>query len=133
VEPLSVLAATAAAVFAKRAVEEAAAGTAKTLPAAAGRLVDWVRQLGQRNREAAAAVVMVEADPADPARVDLLGKTLGAGAARDPGVASELRALVEAARQAGAVSSSSGGAHVHGNVTGGQVTLVGRDQYNLGR
>jgi hypothetical protein len=132
-EPVSVLATTAAALFAKNAIEEAGGSTGKALTAAAGKLAAWVRQLGHHDPEASAAVTMVDIDPADQARVALLSKILAARAASNPKLAAELGELVAAAREAGDVHVSADGVHIHGDVTGGQVTQIGGDQYNLGR
>jgi hypothetical protein len=59
VEPITTIAATAAALFAKKALEEAGGSAGKALSAAAGRLVGWVRRLASKDPEAGAAVTMI--------------------------------------------------------------------------
>jgi len=131
VEPISTLALAAATLFATRAADEAGSQAGKALSAATGRLVAWVRGKGHQDVETGAALTMVQAAPADQARIDLLAQVLAARAAADPAFAGELRELVGAAQQAGDVRLTIGGAHVHGNVSGGTVTQVAGNQYNV--
>jgi Sec-independent protein translocase protein TatA len=131
-DPISVIAGSAAAVFGTKMLEETGSQAGKALSAVAGKLVAWVRQLGKKDSEVNAAVTMVQADPADQTRVELLGKVLETKATADPEVATQLRELVEEVRRAGDVHASVGGAHIHGNLTGGTVSQVGGNQYNLG-
>lgn len=128
-EPISMLAAGAAALFATKVVEEAGSQAAKGLSAAAGRLVAWLRGKGEEDTETGAAMTMVQAAPTDQARIDLLAQVLATRANADPAFAGELRELVGGAQQAGDVRLTIGGAHIHGNVSGGTVTQVAGDQY----
>jgi hypothetical protein len=130
-EPISMLAAGAATLFATKAVEEAGSQTGKGLSAAAGRLVAWLRGKGREDPETGAAITMVQATPTDQARVDLLAQVLATRASRDPAFAGELRELVGGAQQAGDVRLTIGGVHIHGNVSGGTVTQIAGDQYQL--
>jgi hypothetical protein len=72
---------------------------------------------------------MVQAAPTDQARIDLLAQVLATRASADPAFAAELRDLVAGAQQAGDVRLTIGGAHIHGNVSGGTVTQVAGDRY----
>jgi hypothetical protein len=130
-EPISALAAAAATVFATKAAEEAGGQAGKGLSAAAGRLVAWLRGKGREDAEAGAALTMVQAAPADQARIDLLAQVLATRATTDPAFAEQLRELVGGAQQAGDVRVTVGGAHIHGNVSGGTVTQVAGDQLNV--
>jgi hypothetical protein len=129
VEPISMLAAGAATLFATKMAEEAGSQTGKGLSAAAGRLVAWLRGKGREDTETSAALTMVQAAPADQARIDLLAQVLATRASADPAFAGQLRELVSGAQQAGDVRLTVGGAHIHGNVSGGQVTQIAGDQY----
>jgi hypothetical protein len=130
-EPISMLAAGAATLFATKVVEEAGSQTGKGLSAAAGRLVAWLRGKGREDTETGAAMTMVQAAPSDQARIDLLAQVLATRAAADPAFAGELQELVGGAEQAGDVRLTIGGAHIHGNVSGGTVTQVAGNQYQL--
>jgi hypothetical protein len=130
-EPISMMAAGAAALFATKVVEEAGSQTGKSLSAAAGRLVAWLRAKGREDTETGAAMTMVQAAPTDQARIDLLAQVLATRAVADPAFAGELRELIGGAEQAGDVRLTIGGAHVHGNVSGGTVIQVAGDQYQL--
>jgi hypothetical protein len=131
VEPISTLAVAAATLFATKMAEEAGSQTGKGLSAAAGRLVAWLRGKAHEDVEAGAALTMVQAAPADQARIDLLAQVLATRANADPAFAEQLGELVGGAQQAGDVRLTIGGAHIHGGVSGGQVTQVGGDQYNV--
>jgi hypothetical protein len=132
-EPISMLAAGAATVFATKVIEEAGSQFGKRLSTAAGQVVAWLRGKGREDAEMGAAITMVQAVPADQARIDLLARVLATRATADPAFADELRELILRAQQAGDVQLTIGGAHIHGNVTGSTVTQVGGDQINLGR
>jgi len=123
-------AAAAAALFAKKMVEESGTQVGKGLSSAVGRLVTWLRHRGSKDAEIGAAMTMVHADPTDQARVELLARVLADRVTSEPGIAQELLELVDQTRQAGDVVTV-GGAHIHGDVTGGTVTQIGRDQYQL--
>jgi len=129
VEPISTLALAAATLFAAKMAEEAGSQAGKGLSAAAGRLVAWLRGKGHDDTETGAALTMVQAAPADQGRIDLLAEVLAARASADPAFAGELRELVGGAAQGGDVRLTIGGAHVHGNVSGGQVIQIAGDQY----
>jgi hypothetical protein len=134
-DPITMAAVTAAGLFAKKLIEEAGSQAGKGLSAATGRLVAWLRRRGEEDTETGAALTMVQARPADQARVDLLGQVLAARAASDPAVARELQQLVGDADQAGDVQVTIGGAHIHGGVhdharvnqAGGDQLVVHRD------
>ena len=130
-EPIT-MAAAAAAIFATKVAEETGVQTGKGLSAAASRLVAWLRRKGNDDSETGAALTMVTANPNDHARVELLGRVLANRATADPDLAQELDDLVEQAQQAGDVRTTIGGAHIHGNVTGGNVVQVGGNQYHFG-
>ena len=125
------LAAGAATLFATKMAEEAGSQAGKGLSAAAGRLVAWLRGKGQQDPETGAALTMVQAAPADQARIDLLAQVLATRANADPAFAKQLGELVGGAHQAGDVRLMIGGAHIHGWVSGGQVTQVAGNQYNV--
>jgi hypothetical protein len=131
VEPITTLAAAAATLFATKIAEEAGSQFGKGLSAAAGRLVAWLRGKGHEDAETGAALTMVKAAPTDQARIDLLAQVLATRASADPAFAGELRELVGGAQQAGDVRLTIGGAHIHGNVSGGTVTQVAGDQYSV--
>jgi hypothetical protein len=130
-EPITAAATTAAVLFATKLLEEAGSQAGKALSAAAGRLVAWVRGRGKEDAETGAAVTMVEADPGDEVRVQLLGRVLAARAERDPQFGLELAELVGQAREAGDTITTVGGAHIHGNVSHSTVNQAGRDQYQV--
>jgi hypothetical protein len=127
-EPISMLAAGAATLFATKMIEEAGSETGKGLSAAAGRLITWLRGKGREDPETGAAMTMVQAAPTDPGRIDLLAQVRTTRAAGDQGFAAELRDLVGRAQQAGDIRLAVGGAHIHGNVSGGTVTQIGGNQ-----
>jgi hypothetical protein len=129
VEPISTLAIAAATLFATKMAEEAGSQAGTGLSAAAGRLVAWLRGKAQQDTETSAALTMVQAAPVDHARIDLLAQVLATRANADPAFADQLRELVGGAQQAGDVRLTIGGAHIHGNVAGGQVTQVAGNQY----
>jgi len=131
VEPISTLAIAAATLFATKAAEEVGSQAGKGLSAAAGQLVAWLRGKVDQDAETGAALTMVQAAPTDQARIDLLAQVLATRANADPAFASELRELVGGAQQAGDLRLTMGGAHIHGNVSGGTVTQVAGDQYNV--
>ncbi len=125
-------AATAAGMFAKKLLEEAGGQAGKALSAATGRLVAWLCRTGEEDSETAAALTMVQARPADPTRVELLGQVLAARAQADPELASQLAELVGQAEQAGDVQVTIGGAHIRGGVHDhARVNQTGRDQIHL--
>jgi hypothetical protein len=82
-EPISLLAAGAATLFAAKVVQEAGSQAATGLSAAAERPVACRRGKGREDAETAAAMPMVAA-PTDQARIDLLAKMLAARANVDP-------------------------------------------------
>ena len=125
------MAAIAAGVFATKALEETGSQAGRELSAAAGRLVAWLRRSGAEDIETGAALTIVEADPGDQSRVDLLGKILAARVAADHHLEQQLQEHVTDVQQAGDIQLIVGGAHIHGSVSGGTVTQVGRDQYRL--
>jgi hypothetical protein len=131
-DPIMVTAASAAAVFANSLLEEAGSQTGKGLPAAAGKLVAWLRRSGDGDSETAAAVTMVQSKPEDSARVELLGQVLSARAETDAEFARQLRLLVDEVGGANIVQVAVGGAQIHGGVHGNaRVNQVGRDQIQL--
>jgi hypothetical protein len=77
---------------------------------------------------------MVQAQPADSARMELLGQVLAARARSDPVFARELAELVGEADRAGDVQVRIGGAHIDGGVHDhARVNQAGRDQIVLPR
>src|SRR6266516_4903698 len=131
VEPITMAAATAAGLFAKKLLEEAGGEAGKALSAAMSRLVAWLRRQGD-DSETAAALAMVQAKPADLARVELLGQVLAARAEHDAELARELAELVGQAERAGDVQVTIGGAHIEGGVHDyATVNQAGRDQVQL--
>jgi hypothetical protein len=100
VNPITDAAAAAAAVFARKLLEEAASQAGRALSAAADRVVTWIRRRGAEDAETGAAITMVDADPADRPRIELLGRVLAARAAADPEVGRELQELVRQAPEA---------------------------------
>jgi hypothetical protein len=132
VDPIMMAAATAAGLFAKKMLEEAGSQAGKALSTATSRLVAWLRRHGDEDPETGAALIMVQAEPADPARVELLGQVLAARAEADPELARQLRQLVGEADRAGDIHVTIGGAHLHGSVSGHtRVNQAGRDQIHL--
>lgn len=131
-DPITMAAAGAAALFAKKVAEELGSQTGKSLSAAAGRLVGWLRRRGDEDAETAAALTMVQARPDDQARIRLLGQVLAGRAAGEPGFAEQLQRLVGEAEHAGDVQVTIGGAHIHGDVSGeATVNQAGRDQIQV--
>jgi hypothetical protein len=128
-EPISMMAAGAATLFATKVVEEAGGQAGQALSSAAGRLVAWLRGKGGEDTETNAAMTTVQAAPTDQIRIDLLAQVLSTRANTDPVFAGELRELVGGAQQAGDVRLTVGGAHIHGNVSGGTVTQIAGDHY----
>ena len=84
-------AAAAAAVFARKLLEEAASQAVRALSAVADRVVTWIRRRGAEDAETGAAITMVDADPADRPRIELLGRVLAARTATDPELGRELK------------------------------------------
>lgn len=131
-DPITMAAGTAAALFAKKLIEEAGGQAGKGLSAAAGRLVAWIRGRGSEDPETGAAVTMVQAKPADQARVDLLSQVLATRVQADPALAKELTELVGEAERAGDVQVTIGGAHISGGVHDqARVNQAGRDQIQV--
>jgi len=88
-EPINMLAAGTATLYATNVVEEAGGQAANGLSAATRRLVAWLRGTGREDTETGATLPMVVAAPTDQARIDLLARLLVAHANADPWFASE--------------------------------------------
>jgi hypothetical protein len=132
VDPITMAAAGAAALFAKKVVEELGSQAGKSLSAAAGRLVEWLRRRGDEDSETAAALTMVQTRPNDQTRIGLLRQVLADRAAREPEFAEQLQRLVGEADHAGDVQVTIGGAHIHGGVYDeATVNQAGRDQIQV--
>lgn len=129
-DPTAAAAMAAAALFAMKFVEGAASETGKQLVGTMGKIADRIHRLADGDPEAAAAATLVEADPSDEVRVGQLGKILAKRVATDHELGKDLTTLVAEAEQVG--GQIVGGLHV-GNVYGGTVVQVGRDQINLQR
>jgi hypothetical protein len=133
-DPITVVAVTAASLFAKKLIEEAGSQAGKGLSAATSRLVGWLRRRGEEDAETGAALTMVQAKPADQARVELLGQVLAARVVGDPALARELDQLVGEADRAGDTQVIIGGAHIQDGVHDhARVNQAGRDQIVLHR
>jgi hypothetical protein len=131
-EPITMAAAGAAALFAKKVAEELGSQAGKSLSAAASRLVEWLRGKGGEDVETGAAMTMVQANPKDQTRIDLLGQVLADRAGKEPEFAEQLQRLVGEAEHAGDVQVTIGGAHIHGGVSGkARVNQAGRDQIQV--
>jgi hypothetical protein len=87
--------------FARSAAEESDGGRGEALPEASSSLVEWLRQLADRDPEVGAALTIVLAAPTDQTRIELLGNILAARSDADPTLAGQLRNLADSASQAG--------------------------------
>ena len=127
---ISIAALAVAAAFAQKLAEGAASETGKTV---AGRMLEWVRSRGDDDREARAAIEMVEADPSKQRRVEELSEVLAARASADPALARELRELADEARRGGSITivtgpvSGGGGGHGVAGGGGGGTAIGGGD------
>jgi hypothetical protein len=87
--------------FARSAAAEPDGGRGEALPEASSSLVEWLRQLADRDPEVGAALTIVLAAPTDQTRIELLGNILAARSDADPTLAGQLRNLADSASQAG--------------------------------
>jgi TPR repeat protein len=94
VEPIATTAAAAVSAYASRLVAEAGGEREPVRSGTATRLASLLGELASRDQETGAAVTLVMADPADPARLDVLASVLAARAEADPVLAEGLREVV---------------------------------------
>ena len=132
IESITEAALLAAALFANKALEEAGKKAGSSVSAAAGRLVTWLRRTGAVHPEVGSALAAVEAAPKDAALVETLGTTIAAQVRGSDALAAELLALTEDCRKAGEVTMI-GGAHVHGDMSGGKITQYGGNHIEFRR
>jgi TPR repeat protein len=94
VEPIATTAAAAVAAYAGRLGAGARGEPEPVRSGSATRLASLLRELASRDQETGAAVTLVTADPADPARLEVLTSVLAARAEADPVLAEGLREVV---------------------------------------
>jgi signal transduction histidine kinase len=94
VEPITTTAAAVVAAYASRLGAEARGEPEPVRSGTAMRLDSLLGELASRDQETAAAVTLVMADPAHPARREVLTSVLAARAEADPVLAEELRDVV---------------------------------------
>jgi len=124
--------ASAATLFASKAVEGAGSKAGEALTAIVGKVVDLVRHKAKHDKALEGALIVVDDDPSDATGIEMLGKLLAKRAATDPVFARELLALIDEANAAGAseivaqrVRDVSGG---EANMAGGNIYKAGHDQ-----
>jgi hypothetical protein len=130
VDPIIGAALLAASLFARKALEETGSATGQALSTGAGRLLAWLRHAGRGNAEIASALTLVEAAPEDAARIDLLGTVIADHVRGNDFLGQELLMLVkECQADSGVVTL--GGAHIHGNISGGTISQYGGNHIEL--
>lgn len=98
-EPIATTAAAAVAVYANRLGAGAGGEREPVRSGTATRLASLLGELASRDQETGAAVTLVMADPADPARREVLTSVLAARAEADPVLAEGLRDVVHGVKE----------------------------------
>lgn len=130
VDPVTGAALLSASLFARKALEQAGSAAGEALSTAAGRLVTWLRRIGSKNADVASALKMVETAPEDLARVELLGRIVADYVGGSDVLRQQLLALAEDCQSESNVTTF-GGAHIHGDISGGTITQYGGDHIEL--